>query len=94
MLNDGFETLHLGGGDVATEARETIVAPALIIERRIGPFVRFRDQAVGQQSPKHRVEAAGANLHISARAAAHLFDNGIAMLIAVGKRHQDVKDQR
>ncbi len=93
-MNDGFEPFQLSGGDVTPESRQPIVAPALVVQRRVGPFVCLGDEAIRQQAPERRIETAGADLDVAAGPAAHFFDDGVAVLVAVGEREQHVKHER
>jgi hypothetical protein len=57
-VHDRFEALDLGDRDAAAARGQAVVLPPLIVQRGIGPFVGFGDEAVGGGALDERVQRA------------------------------------
>ena len=75
-------------------ARRAVVAPPLVVERRIGPLVGFLEQAAREHPLDGAVERARAHADRAVGDALDLLHDGVAMPILVGQRQQDVGDGR
>src|SRR5579859_2234131 len=89
-----FKSLRLGESDLLAEARQPVVAAALIVQRGIGPFIRFDDQSIEQHLFDGTIERSWPNTHLSARVRGNFLHDTVAMSLAIRQGEQDVKNGR
>ena len=71
-----------------------VVAPAFVVERRVGSVIALLDQAGCQHALDRAVERSRAHLHLTLRHQLHLLHDGVAVFLIIGQRQQDVEDRR
>src|SRR5579859_1646703 len=89
-----FKSLRLGENDLLTEARQPVVAAALVVQRGIGPFICFDDQSIEQHLFDGTIERSWPDTHPSPRVRCNLLHDTVAMPLAIRQGEQDVENGR
>ena len=74
--------------------RQAVIAAALVVVLRRGPGPHLHDQALRQQALDDAVQRAGAELDFAGSLLLDLFQDRVAMLVAVGQGKQHVEHRR
>ena len=81
-------------GDGLAEFGDAVIAPPLVVELRRRALVHLDDQVVVEHALNGSIERAGAEPDFAVRPRQDFLDDGVAVAVFVGQRHQDVKDRR
>src|SRR5215472_15548215 len=86
--------LYLGQSDLLAESGQSIVTPALVIQLRVGAFVRLDNQAIDQHFFDGAVERRGTDAQLTLCLDRDLLHNAVTVSLTTGQGEQDVKDRR
>jgi len=86
-----FHTLGFSDDDAAAGRGEAIVTAALVVFLRRRTIATFLNDPVGEQSLDDGVESAGAEPDVSIGLLLDIFQDGVAMLLAIAEGEQDLK---
>jgi len=79
-----FHALGFSDGDFAAERGEEVIAAAFVVENDFGTAAGFGNEPVGFEAGKVAVKGADAEFDLVFSAAGDFFENGVAVLFAVG----------
>ena len=79
---------------LSPKARHPIVATALVIYFRVGPFIRFLDQTSGEHPFETPVKCAGTYLQTTIGLARYILHYGVAVAFSVGQGQENVEHRR
>lgn len=92
--DDFAQAFDFFGGDAAAEFGDAVIAPALVVQVRMGPLPAFFDGALVEEFLDRAVEGARARIQGCVCAAADFPQDGVAVTLAVGQGHENMQKQR
>lgn len=84
----------LGGADPMAQPGQPVVPAPLVIQRRVGSFFGLFDKALIEHPLDRPVQRPRTHPHRSAAQLGDVAHDGVAVLLAVRQRHDDVHDRR
>src|SRR6185503_7862230 len=88
------QPLRLGPGDFAPERRNPVVAPPFIVLFGRGPVVELHHQTILEHALQRAIQRGGTNADAAIRPSGNGLNDGVAVRVVLGKRHQDVEHGR
>lgn len=82
--DDFAEAFDFFGGNTAAEVGDAVIAAALVIEMRMGPFAALFDRALCEEFLDRAVKRTCSRIESCVSAAANFPKNGIAVSLTVG----------
>jgi hypothetical protein len=78
--------------DATAERRDAVVAPPDIVTIRMTPIVDLLDEAIVEHALDRAIERARTHAQLAVRPRADVLHDRVAVPLAVGDAHEDVKD--
>ena len=85
-MRGGLRSRHRGA-----ERRDAVIAAAFVVEFGRRPLLRFHHQPLFQHALDGAVQRPGAQFEFAAGARGHVLNDGVAVAVLLGHRHQNVK---